>query len=131
MGMEALILQSHNWQAKGHMDKNTVLVFTANGMGSAPQELQHLLSKKFLGLLMESNILPAKILFYTDGVKLACKGSPILEALQEVERRGAELILCSTCLDYFGLTNQVAVGIVGGMTDIIESMQKAERVINL
>lgn len=51
--------------------------------------------------------------------------------LQEMAARGVELILCSTCLDYFGLTDQVAVGIVGGMTDIIEAMQKAEKVINL
>ncbi len=113
------------------MDKNTVLVFTADGMGSAPQELQHLLSKKFMGLLIESNTLPAKILFYTDGVKLACKGSPILENLQKMEQCGVELVLCSTCLDYFGLTDQVAAGIVGGMTDIIEAMQKAEKVISL
>lgn len=113
------------------MDKNTVLVFTANGMGNAPQELQHLLTNKFLGLLLDGNVLPAKILFYTDGVKLACKDSPVLENLQKMAARGVELILCSTCLDYFGLTDQVAVGIVGGMTDIIEAMQKAEKVIRL
>ena len=113
------------------MDKNTVLVFTANGMGNAPQELQHLLTNRFLGLLLDGDVLPAQILLYTDGVKLACKGSPVLEHLQEMAAHGVELILCSTCLDYFGLTDQVAVGIVGGMTDIIEAMQKAEKVINL
>jgi sulfur relay (sulfurtransferase) complex TusBCD TusD component (DsrE family) len=113
------------------MDKNTVLLFTANGMGDAPQELQHLLTNKFMGLLLDGDVLPAKILFYTDGVKLVCKGSPVLENLQKMPERGVELILCSTCLDYFGLTDQVAVGIVGGMTDIIEAMQKAEKVIHL
>jgi len=113
------------------MDNNTVLLITANGMGSAPQELQHLLSNKFLGLLLESNVLPAKILLYTDGVKLACKGSPVLDNLRKIEEHGVELILCSTCLDYFGLTDQVDVGIVGGMTDIIEAMQKTEKVISL
>lgn len=113
------------------MDKNTVLVLTADGMGDAPQELQHLLANKFLGLLLESSVLPAKILFYTNGVKLACKGSPVLENLRKIEEQGVELILCSTCLDYFSLTDQVAVGIVGGMTDIIEAMQKAEKVVSL
>lgn len=113
------------------MDKNTVLVFTANGMGNAAQELQHLLADKFLGLLLESGVLPAKILFYTEGVKLACNGSPVLDNLKKFQDRGVELVLCSTCLDYFGLTDQVAVGIVGGMPDIIEAMQKAEKVISL
>ncbi len=110
---------------------NTALIFTANGMGNAPQELQQLLANKFLGLLLESQALPAKILFYTDGVKLACNGSPVLDNLRKIQERGVELILCSTCLEYFGLTEQVAVGIVGGMPDIIEAMQKAGKVIHL
>jgi hypothetical protein len=41
------------------------------------------------------------------------------------------LIVCSTCLDYFNLTDKVQVGIVGGMTDIIEAQAKAEKVITL
>ena len=113
------------------MDKNTVLVFTRYGMGDAPAELQQLLAAKFLGLLNDASLRPSKILFYTDGVKLACEGSPVLEPLRALQARGVELILCSTCLDYFGLREKVVVGIVGGMPDIIEAMQKAEKVISL
>jgi hypothetical protein len=39
--------------------------------------------------------------------------------------------LCQTCLDYYSLIDKVAVGIVGGMPDIIEAMQKAGKVISL
>ena len=113
------------------MDKNTILVFTTNGIGNAPQELQQTLAKKFLGLLVESKMLPAKILFYTDGVKLACEGSPVVQSLQKMQEMGVELILCSTCLEFYGLNDKVNVGIVGGMPDIIEAMQKAEKVIHL
>lgn len=45
------------------MDKNTVLVFTANGMGNAPQELQHLLTNRFLGLLLDGESYPPKSYF--------------------------------------------------------------------
>lgn len=107
------------------------MLFTRNGLGEGPVDLQQLLAGKFLGLLKDSDELPAKILFYTDGVKLACKGSLVLAQLQNLQAHGVELILCSTCLDYFGLTGQVEVGIVGGMPDIIEAMQKAEKVISL
>jgi sulfur relay (sulfurtransferase) complex TusBCD TusD component (DsrE family) len=107
------------------------MLFTRQGLGSAPQELQLSLAAKFLGLLNQSDNLPAKILFYTDGVKLACKGSPALEHLKALQARGVELILCSTCLGYFSLTDQVEVGIAGGMPDILEAMQKAGKVISL
>jgi len=54
---------------------------------------------KFLQLNLDANTLPAKILFYTDGAKLACEGSPVVDELKVVRDRGVELILCSTRLD--------------------------------
>jgi len=113
------------------MDENTVLLFTRYGLGHAPDELQQRLADVFLNLLNESGVLPAKMCFYTDGVKLVCEGSPVLEELRALETEGVELIVCSTCLNYFGLTGKVRVGIVGGMPDIVEAMQKAEKVISL
>ena len=113
------------------MDSDSVLLFTCNGLGEAPEALQQLLAKKFLSLLIDSGVLPAKILFYTDGVKLACEGSPVVDQLRTLQALGVELILCQTCLDYYSLKEQVAVGIVGGMPDIIEVMKRANKVISL
>ena len=113
------------------MNDQTILVFTRNGLGEAPAELQQKLAAKFLQLNLDANTLPAKILFYTEGVKLACEGSPVIETLRALRDRGVELILCSTCLDFYGLREKVAVGIVGGMPDIIEAMNSADKVISL
>lgn len=113
------------------MNNQTVLIFTRFGMGDAPTDLQGRLAQKFLTLILESDLLPAKILFYTDGVKLACADSPVIDELKQFEARGVELVLCKTCLDYFGLGEKVEAGIVGGMPDIIEAMAKAEKVISL
>ena len=113
------------------MDQDTVLLFTRFGMGHGPEELQKALAVKFLTLTLESGRLPAKILFYTDGVRLACAGSPVMELLQKLEAQKVEMVLCKTCLDTFGLTPQVQVGIVGGMGDILEALQKAGKVISL
>ncbi len=113
------------------MDNQTVLLFTRNGLGEAPTDLQGKLAQKFLTLIIESDLLPAKILFYTEGVKLACTGSPIIDPLKQLESKGVELVLCKTCLDYFGLGERVEAGIVGGMPDIIEAMSKAGKVISM
>ena len=113
------------------MTQDTVLLFTRFGLGHGPEDLQKMLAGKFLSLTLESGHLPAKILFYTDGVRLACEGSPVIEALHQFEARGVELILCKTCLDSFGLSAKVQAGIIGGMGDIIEVLQKADKVISL
>lgn len=113
------------------MKTDTVISITRPGMGSGPIELQQMLVSKFLALTMESGELPSKILFYTDGVRLVCDGSPVLESLRQLEAQGVELVLCKTCLDFLGLADQVQVGVVGGMGDIIEAMNRAAKVIAL
>ena len=116
---------------KPKSDRDTIYVFTRFGLGHAPEVLQLALVEKFLSLTIQSGDYPAKILFYTEGVKLACQGSPVLVQLNQLEAAGVELVLCSTCLSYFNLADKVAVGIVGGMTDILEAIQKASRAISL
>lgn len=110
---------------------STVVVVTREGMGCAEAALQQKLLDTYLGLLLVGSSLPAAICFYTDGVKLVVEGSPLLKRLSEVESRGVRLIICSTCLNYFGLTDKVRVGIVGGMPDIIEAQGRASKVITL
>ncbi|HSM24920.1 MAG TPA: sulfurtransferase-like selenium metabolism protein YedF [Anaerolineaceae bacterium] len=110
---------------------NTVVLVTRNGMGDSYTALQQTLIIKYFSLLNENNILPSVICFYTDGVRLAVTGSPVLEQLKELEQKGVHLILCGTCLDYYQLANEVQVGIVGGMTDIIEAQFRAEKVISI
>ena len=113
------------------MSANTLILVTADGIGRAEAPLSHKLVRTYFSLLDESNSLPGAVAFYTDGVKLVCEGSPVLDQLRALKERGVELIVCSTCLDYFGLRDKVVVGIVGGMPDIIEAMNIAEKVISL
>ncbi len=109
----------------------TVLLITENGMGKADKKLQLTLITKYFDLLLQSVNLPAMICFYTEGVKLVCDGSPILEQLRALESKNVRLIICSTCLNYFELTEKVQVGIVGGMGDILEAQMQADKVITL
>ena len=112
-------------------DSDTVILITRNGMGQADPELQQKLITTYLKLLDEHNILPAAICFYTEGVYLVVTGSPVLESLRSLEAKGVRLILCSTCLSFYHLTEQVQVGITGGMTDIIEAQRRAGTVITI
>ncbi|MEJ2149894.1 MAG: DsrE family protein [Chloroflexota bacterium] len=100
-------------------------------MGKADIELQHALAGSYFRLLEENDLLPGAICFYTDGVKLVYEGSPVLAQLKALEEKGVRLIICGTCLNFFGLTDSVQVGIVGGMTDIIEAQWRAEKVISI
>ncbi len=114
-----------------NMMRDTVIVVTGEGMGRSERELQLKLIATYLNLLAESNLLPNAICLYADGVRLAVEGSPVLNELRTLEEKGVRLILCSTCLNYLGLIEQVRVGIVGGMPDIIAAQAQAAKVITL
>jgi intracellular sulfur oxidation DsrE/DsrF family protein len=113
------------------MDDSIVILIANDGMGKADLELQHRLMDIYLGLLVENELLPRAVCFYADGVKLVVDGSPVLGRLHELESKGVRLIVCRTCLDYYGLLAKVQVGIIGGMTDIVEAQWKAAKVITL
>lgn len=112
-------------------DSETVLLINRFGMGEAEPELQQKLISTYFKLLDENNILPAAICFYAGGVRLATPGSPVLDALRSLEAKGVRLILCSTCLNFYDLAGEVQVGIVGGMTDILEAQRRVAKVITL
>ncbi|MCW5605161.1 MAG: DsrE family protein [Burkholderiales bacterium] len=111
--------------------KDTVILVTREGMGSAEPALQRTLIGTYLKLLLENGKLPTVICFYADGVKLAAEGSPVLAELDALEKQGVHLVLCLTCLKYFGLTDKVKVGIVGGMGDILAAQGAAAKVISI
>jgi sulfur relay (sulfurtransferase) complex TusBCD TusD component (DsrE family) len=114
------------------LPKKTVFVFTSYGLGQTENtELKLKLAKKFLALMASADPLPTQICFYTDGVKLCVTGSPVLDELRALAEKGVELVLCLTCLETFGLRDQVAVGIVGGMGDIIAAITGADNTITL
>jgi len=110
---------------------DTIILITREGMGSTDLPLQHKLLDTYLKLLIENDSLPSIICFYTDGVKLVVEGSPFIERLSQIEQKGVRLIICSTCLSHFGLSEKVRVGVVGGMSDILEAQIKASKVITL
>ncbi len=111
--------------------KDAVILVTGDGMGQTDQELGHKLLKTYFHLLGEAEIHPGAICFYAAGVKMAVDGSPVLEELKVLENAGVPIILCGTCLNHYQLGEKIAVGIQGGMTDIIEAQFRADKVITL
>jgi intracellular sulfur oxidation DsrE/DsrF family protein len=110
---------------------DTTLLITRKGMGEADPKLQVKLIQTYFQLIDKSDVLPAVVCFYAEGVHLVVDDSPVLESLRSLEAKGVRLIICNTCLNYYGIMDRVAVGITGGMADIIEAQRRASKVITL
>lgn len=109
-----------------------VLVVPSETMGRGPsEELGNILIRGFFHTLGEVQPLPETIIFFNSGVRLTVEGSPVLDDLRALSERGIEILVCGTCLGYFGLTERLAVGQVSNMYTIAETLLNAGRVIGL
>ena len=95
------------------------------------RQLGALLMQKYLHTTSGHRIKPKSILLMNDGVKMVAKNSPVLEELKLLSGQGIDILACGTCLERFGLTDQVAVGKVSNMYDITDAMLKASKVISI
>ncbi len=70
------------------------------------------------------------VILVNSGVKLACKGSASLEQLENLAGTGIRILSCGTCLNYFKLKDNLAVGVVSNMVEILETMKGSGKVLN-
>ncbi|MGB9595616.1 MAG: sulfurtransferase-like selenium metabolism protein YedF [Candidatus Poribacteria bacterium] len=110
---------------------NIVLVIATDSVGKGDDELGKILMRAFMHTFLEVKPSPNMIILMNNGVKLAVAGSSVLEDLQELSNNEVEILVCGTCLNYFGLTDKVAVGTISNAYSIAEAMLQADKVINL
>lgn len=108
---------------------NTVVAVTSDAMGHGSDELGRQLMKGFLYAVSQLDELPKTILFYNGGARLTTEGSLSLEDLKSMEAQGVQIMTCGTCLNYYGLTEKLAVGSVTNMYSIVETLAKADKII--
>ena len=110
----------------------TAVFITRETLGGGSEELGRSLMKMLLYTLSRSETPPALVVFMNGGVKWpAGEEADALESIRLLADRGAEVLVCGTCLGYYGLTDRLRVGTVSNMYDILERLGRAARVITL
>ncbi|MFH1875240.1 MAG: DsrE family protein [Pseudomonadota bacterium] len=71
------------------------------------------------------------IIFYNSGVKLVANDSPHLADLELVRSAGIDLLACGTCLNFYELSDKLAIGRPSNMQEICQMLIKADNVITL
>lgn len=111
------------------MDK--VIALNSDKMGQGDEELGGILMKNFLAKLISAELKPRMMVLYNSGVKLAAKGSPVLENLHSLENLGVEIICCGTCINFYGLAGQMEAGRISNMPEIVKVLTEAQTTVTL
>ncbi len=107
-----------------------VIYIGRNTLGSGADELGAMLMRGFLRTVLDSDPQPWRIVLINSGVKLGCTDDEAVEALHLLADKGCEVLLCGTCLDYFGLTKNIRVGRITNMYEVVSSLNEASKVIS-
>jgi selenium metabolism protein YedF len=110
---------------------STVVLIKSNVLGQGDDKLGSILMKSFMYTLTQIEGEIKTLIFLNSGVMLTTAGSDLIEHIKNLEANGVEIISCGTCLDFYGLTDKLQVGVVGNMYSIAEEMLQANKVIVL
>lgn len=98
-------------------------------MARGDEKLGRILMKAFLKTLPELDGLPDSIICVNQGVFLALDDSPELDSLKSLAGAGCKVLVCGTCLDFYGIKDKLAVGQVSNMFEIAGLLCGPERVV--
>ncbi len=118
-------------KSKERSDHEKILIMiSSQTIGKGDDELGQKLMINFVKTLKEMGTDLWRIVFVNHGVKLATKGSLILDELTELANSGVSILVCGACLTHLNLMEEKKVGETTNLLDIVTSMQLADKVIN-
>lgn len=118
------------WPAE-HAESKVCVFITSSRMGTGNDELGGKLMLNFLDTLPELGEELWRVVLVNSGVHLAVKDHEASEKLKKIHEMGVTILVCGTCLDFFGLLDEKAVGDTTNMMDVVTSLQLASKVIQV
>lgn len=114
---------------KPDVNSGFIVLLNSATMGKGNDELGKILMKGFLSTLLELKATPTEIICYNSAVTLALKSSDTAATLQQISERGIKITLCGTCVDFYNLRDDLAVGQISNMLYIAERLSSGVRII--
>ena len=118
-------------RSRENASQDVVVLIGSNAMGSGAEELGKILIKGFLYSLTELANPPKSVIFFNSGAYLTIEGANTLDDLKLLENKGVEVVTCGTCINYYELQDELAVGKIVNMYEITEKLAAAGHVISI
>lgn len=109
----------------------SIVAIGRDAMGHGDDALGKILIKGFIFSLSQLEVPPSAVLLFNGGVKLAMAGANTVDDLHVLAASGCPVLLCGTCVNFYELADQVAVGEITDMMGIAGWMCKGLPVVNL
>lgn len=100
-------------------------------LGRGERELGEVLMKGFLYTLSQTEPLPKKLVLLNSAIRLSTVNEETVAHLKDMEARGTEVYSCGTCLNFYNLAEELKVGLIGNMYDVVEAISQTKNKISV
>ncbi|MDA8388780.1 MAG: sulfurtransferase-like selenium metabolism protein YedF [Nitrospiraceae bacterium] len=110
-------------------ERRDILMVVASDQLGKEENLGRMLMKGFFETMKVTKEVPHTVFFLNAGVKLTTLDEEMVPVLKEIERMGAEIFSCGTCLKYYGLESSLKVGYRGTTNNITDGMADRRKTV--
>lgn len=96
------------------------IVVSSDKLGEGEKDLGELLMGNFLKSVASESQLPTAVFLVNRGVFLATASSAAADFLSHLQEQEVSILLCQTCVEYYDIGKEVAVGEISGMSKLAE-----------
>ncbi|MDX9702928.1 MAG: hypothetical protein RBU23_07785 [Candidatus Auribacterota bacterium] len=118
-------------EGKNNDESGIVLLLSSNMLGANKRRLGEKLMHQFLFSLTEMPPRIRSIILINEAVKLAFKGSSVLEPLQLLSDSKINILICQQSVKCHGDLSAIAVGTTASMYIMVNQLLSAEKVISM
>jgi selenium metabolism protein YedF len=117
-------------EGKAENQTKTVVYVASRAMGTGSEELGRKLMRGFFRTWIDVQPAPWRVILINSGVFLSTVDEEAADALAMLEQKGVHVLSCGTCLQHFGLEQELRAGKSTNMYEVIESLNQASKVVS-
>lgn len=100
--------------------KDKLILLSSDQLGKGDEQLGRAILENFFNQVKQLADKPAAIFCMNSGVFTMTDRSLVSLQLQDLEKLGVPIYGCKTCIDTYGIENELTVGEVSGMNRFVE-----------
>lgn len=97
-----------------------IVVFSSDELGVGDEEFSKKLLEGFIYSLSEKDEVPTYVVLYNHGVRLSTINENTVSDLKKLESKGTTVLSCGLCLGNYNLKEELKVGQVTNMDNIVD-----------